>query len=292
MDLTKVCQEINPTEFNISCSSGITVGYPKKILYGFQGATIAAVGEYPTAAEVQTAIDGGNFILIPVTNGKWTAPEMQTLSAELTYAEVEKVIRETNGVTGELHVINNEILQVLAQNNLNNEYAQVWIIDSENNFWGATEGYLSSFHIPSPQHDGRNAEAFIAIEQKWDKPKTKYLPISTSDSAYNALTNNSGVYTETVVTTYVEGQVTGYEGITGWAKATYPTLYFKIDTNVISIYTSAADRTGATNEVATIDSTDSLTVVEANASGFGGALTFIANDIVDASEWNVTYSQS
>lgn len=292
-DLVKTCGEINAKSINTGCSDSNKPGYPKWLLYGAQGSTITAVGEIPTPAEVQTFLDANDGVIIPVTNGAWIAPEVQTESGADTFDGLEEVNREDNGLTGNFKLVTNATLEMFAQNNLNNQRAQLWVIDDKNQFHGGVNGFSIPFYIGNYQHTGYGSKAFIALSHKWERDIDAYVEFSAPDNSYATLVNNpvEGTYAETVVTSYVAGQVQGYAGITGWVKATYPTLYFKIVSNVISIYTSSADRTAGTGAVATIDSGTSLAVVEAGSSGFGGAITFVSNAITDASEWNVTYSE-
>jgi len=289
MDLIKTCGDMTATTISTGCTTDAKVGYPVFAIYGAKGDEITAVGDIPTPAEVQNYLNLGTSFIIPLTNGTWIEPEKDELTGADTNGQTI-VTEERNGITGSFRQVNNSTLEMFAQNNLNNQEAQLWVIDSNNLFHGAKKGFYIPFYISNFSHAGHGQSALIAISNKWKRKETVFNPISVVDTAYSELVNyiSDVVYQETIVTTYVLGQVTGYNEITGWDKITHPTIYVKIESNVISFYPTASDRTGGTNVLATCDTGSlPLTVVEANTSGWGGTLNQVSNAIVDNSEWNV-----
>ena len=162
-------------------------------------------------------------------------------------------------------------------------------------FMAASTGkvtYFSiSYYIQNFEHSGYGNKASVSISHKWENKPGIFIPISAPDADYGLLHNyeSEGTYVLNIINDYVAGQVTGYNHITGWNKSTYATVYFGISSNIISIYPTPADRTADTNKLATIDSTTSLDVVEANNSGFGGHVDFVSNAIVDGAKWDITF---
>jgi hypothetical protein len=97
-------------------------------------------------------------------------------------------------------------------------------------------------------------------------------------------------YTETNETSTPAQFVDGYDGITGWNTDAYPKLYFDVYSNVgvltLRAYTTEANRDLATSPVFSV-AANTNTVIEANASGFGGTLT-VATGIIAGDEFYVT----
>jgi len=292
MKLTKTCNNVATTKVSYACSTDTMVGYPKRFIYGAQGESITAVGTTPTPAEVQTFLNSKKGFTFEVTNGAFTPPELQTITGADTIDGLDEVTQENIGVSGKLKVVNNSVIEMLTKNNLNNSRMQLWIVDSNNQLHGGVKGFSIPYYIQNFEHSGWGSKAEINIAHKWERKEDIFTPVSTPDADYLTLKNyiTEGIYTETSVTTYVAGQVTGYENITGWDKDLYPTLYFNINSNVIKIYPTVTDRTADMNTLASVDSATSLSLTELNSSGFGGALTFVSNAITDASEWNVDFS--
>lgn len=290
--LIKNCNEIVRKDITTGCNVQSKIGYPKWFLFGKNGDTITSLLEIPTPAEVQTYLNLGTSFIIPITNGVFVAPELQSETGADTFDGLTDITREDNGIDANFKILTNDILEMIAQNNLNNTRMQLWIVDNNNKLHGGKIGFQIPFYIPNFQHAGFGANSLISMSLRWERKIDMYVPISEPNVAYGTLTNyiSDGVYTETVVATYVAGQVTGYSGITGWAKGTYETLYAKIVSNVITFYGSNADRTAGTNALATCDSGVSLAVTEATSSGFGGVLTFVSNAITDNSTWNIAFT--
>jgi hypothetical protein len=293
MELTKNCYIIIRENISLGCSDETRPGYPRYLIFGATDTTPVIAGTVPTAAEMQTYLNTGKAFIIPVSNGTFKAPELQTITGADVEDGLTEVTKEINGATANFKRITDKVLEMFQQNNLNNDRARLWIVDDSNILHGGATGFIVPFYMPSFQHDGFGQRAMITVDLNWEKKPKTYVPLSSPNEAYSSLVNyiSEGVYTEVVVATYIAGQVTGYNGITGWTKTTYPTLYLKIATNIITFYPTNADRTAGTNALATVDSGTSLTVTEANASGFGGSLTFVSNAIVDNSTWNVTFTE-
>lgn len=293
-DLTKICGTVNKFGINADCTTDVAIGYPVLVVMGAYSTPITAALAIPTPAEVQSYLDNGDGVAFRVTNGVKLESEVATKTGADTFSNVDEVITETEGISVTLRKLNNSILEAIKGNNINFTQMRLFWVDSNNRWHGGTTGYFVPNYIKSWSHAGFNEEALINQEFKWRTNMYEFIEISDADADYLTLdTVLTATYTETVVVTYVAGQVVGYNEISGWNKTNYPTLYFAINTNVITIYPTSADRTADTNALATIDSADALLpVVEANASGFAGKLGGVANDIVDASTWNVTYSEA
>jgi len=291
-DLIKICDEMVAVNTSLGCSNETFYGYPKLLIVGKKGATITAVGDVPTPAEMQTWLNLGQGFGVPVSNGIFIEPTLQSREGADTEDGLRDVTREDNGITGMFNRVSDDTIRMFTQNNLNNSRAQLWIVDSNDKLHGAKEGFRIPFYIKNFAHSGYGNNAKVMVEMSWERKVNTFYPTSVSNVDYQDLVNyiSEGIYTETVVTTYVLGQVTGYNNITGWTKATYPTLYAKIVSNVITFYASDAGRTAGTGALATCDCDASLTVVEAGSSGFGGTLSFVSNAIVDNSKWNIAFS--
>jgi len=294
MNLTKTCGEITRENMGSLCNSKTKAGYPKFIMYASQNESIPTSGDLPTATEVQTFLDTGKAVIIPVATGAFKKPALQTIEGAETETELLEVTREDNGLTAKFKRVYTNFIQMFAQNNLNNQVAQMWVIDSNDQLHGGKNGFTIPLYIERFQHAGFGQDAFVDIDHNWEVDPDIYIPWTNPDVAFKSLTNyiSEGTYTETVVATYVLGQVTGYNLITGWSKTTNPTVYAKIDTNVITFYPTNSDRTSGTNALASCDSGNlPLIIVEANSSGWGGELDQVSNAIIDASTWNIAFSE-
>ena len=287
-DITKVCNNLNAFCSSADCNDGIEFGFPKKIMLGKQA--ITAVGDTPTPAEVQTFIDAGHGVIFDVTNGVKLPSEVTTKTGADTYSNVDEVTQEMEGISFKIKKITNAVALAIKKNNLNFGTMRLFWVDSNNRWHGGVTGFTVPNYIKAWEHAGFGENAEIPVEFKWITDMYSYTEVSDVNTDYADLACVEGTYTETVVTSYVAGQVTGYAGITGWDKTTYPTLYLDINSNIIKMYSSASDRTSGTNELASVNTATSLDVIEANSSGFGGSLTFVSNAITDGAEWNVTYS--
>jgi len=240
--LTKVCGTI-PTIANmdINCANDYEVGFPKAFIFGKYSTSITAVGDTPTPDEVQTYLDAGNGIYIPITNGKFIAPELQTKSGADTYDNQEEVISEVDGVEGTIRKITNNTLEMFRQTTLNNSRMRVWVVDSKNRWHGEKEGYIVPFYIPEFQHDGFGEQSTISRKFTWNRNIYKHIEISDPDDDYTTLENlKTYSYVENVVSQYTLGDVSGYENLTGWDKETYPLLYFQHASTTVTISSDLA----------------------------------------------------
>jgi hypothetical protein len=144
------------------------------------------------------------------------------------------------------------------------------------------------------EHAGEGSQVAIPFTLTWKKDFYSFTNYSGVDRAYLALQNLDmiGTYTMTKVVGLSGDSITGYEGVTGWNKDTYPTIYFKYVAagTLISIYPSDADRSAGTNALATINISTGQTVTQANASGFGGSVDIVNISFVGNDTWNVAFT--
>jgi hypothetical protein len=241
---------------------------------------------------VQNWLNTNNGFIVPIVQGKFITPDIQQVTGADTFDGLDEILREDNGITSTFQKIDNNILKMFQQNSLNNTRMQLFIVDSEGQWHGGIKGFTISFYIKNFSHDGYGANPKIEMNFKWQKKLTVFNDISEPDENYFELTNyiSDGIYTELGSANYIAGQVTGYNGITGWVKSVYPILYARNSNDVLFFYGSSADRSSQTNALASCDSRYSLSIIEENSSGFGGALTFVSNAIVNATTWSITFS--
>jgi len=290
-DITKICDDLASFCSSANCSDGIEIGFPKKIVLGKPKVAItSAIAGLPTPAEVQTYIDAGNGIVFDVTNGAKPESEVTTKTGADTYSNTEEVTAETESISFTIRKITNSVELAIKQNNLNFTQMRLFWVDSNNRWHGGATGYLAPNYIKSYMHEGFESKAQKNVVFKWISDMYSYLEVTNANADYADIVCLDGTYSETVVTTYTAGFVTGYAGISGWIKSVFPTIYAKYVGTVISFYGSAANRTAGTDELATCDAAVSSAITEANSSGFGGSLSHISNSLIDGAEWNITFS--
>jgi len=288
-NLIKNCGVMTSANTSTACSDKTKVGYPKRFIIGTLDAIPTVAGAVPTATEMQTYLDNGNGFVVDVTNGVWNEPRVEEISGADTYDGTTEVTQEFNSVTGNFKEVNSETLLMFQQNNLNQKKARLWVVDSNNQLHGDKEGFVIPFYVKNFQHEGYGNKAFVSMTFEWERKLDKFYNISNPDEAYNTISSPADIFVETVDSGYVAGQVQGYQGVTGWNKATQPTIYFSYDgsTTTVNAYPTAADRTADTNKLFHVDAGTSLSVIVDNSSGFGGSLTFVSNAIADGATWHV-----
>jgi hypothetical protein len=295
-DLIQSCGTIVTTPINAGCGKD-KISYPRMFVVWAYGTTLTAVGENPTPAEIQTSINNGLSFVMRFSNGVLTPENRTEIAGTDTESGLPEIDQVTQSITGNVRNINNNTRKMFAQLNLNLQQVQMgWIADN-GRFHGGKAGFACPFYMGDIEHAGDGSQVAIPFTLTWKKEFYSFTNYSGIDTDYLALNNlaNIGTFTITdVVGTTGSKSTTGYDGITGWNKTTYPTIYAKYvtATTTISFYSSDSARTAGTGTavLGTVDVSAGETVTQANASGFGGSIDIIAVDFTNLDTWNIAFT--
>ena len=188
-DLVQNCNIIASDSIPESCGSD-NLSFPRLFVIWAANTVISAAGATPTAAEVQTLLSAalgctsGRF-----SNGVKIPAETTVLSGADTIDGLDDVVKEVEGISGNLRTMDNTVLQMWAQNNLNNQRAQLGWVDDNGRWHGGVTGYSIPFYTPAWEHAGEGSSAAIPFIFKWKRNPLKYVPYSDVDLGYLDLTN-------------------------------------------------------------------------------------------------------
>jgi hypothetical protein len=271
------------------------IEFPRMVVVWNDGVTLTAVGENPTPAELQTAINNGIAFVLRFSNGVLNAPEKIEIAGTDTESGLPEVAKENQSLTGTLRNINNKIRKMLAQMNLNMQIARFGWIGDEGRWHGGTTGYKVPFYVGEFYHAGDGNQLAVDLKFDWKRDFYTFTNYSAQDGDYLTLNNLDMIGTYTVANTVGTSgnEIDSWETITGWDKDLYPILYAEILVlDVLTLYLSDAKRTAGVAWAAKIDLAAGETVTNGNEPGvtFGGSINLISTAIVVGDKFTVTYS--
>jgi len=191
MDLVKATGVLAIEQIPTS-SEVLDLSFPRVVVLWLPDATITAVGDIPTPAELQTAIDNGLAVTTGrMTNGTKPSGETQQEDAAATEDGLPTVYQEFESISGNLKMLNNDVLLMWAKNNFNNR-VRFGFVDDNGHWNGGKEGFHGSFYTKNYEHGGYGSgRAFVPFTMKWERDPLKFVEISEPDAAYLELTNFS-----------------------------------------------------------------------------------------------------
>jgi hypothetical protein len=169
------------------CAS-VDFGFPSMVILAAPDTTFSFSSDnlVPTVAEFTTA-GSDIFIISDIANGVKMAPEIQSISAADTPDNLEEVISEMDGISGNIVRFNTDIYNDLEKLNCYKRL-RMWYVTNKGYCFGGLTGYLIKNYIPDWTHDGYGNRSKFPFEFRWFK-----TPATTTgtaqDMAYLDLTN-------------------------------------------------------------------------------------------------------
>jgi hypothetical protein len=294
--LEKICGDELQTAKNVlSCAKEVQL-QPVAVVVFPKDSVIAASGDVPTPAELQTAITAGLAMVIKI--GAGTLPESTPIimAADDSQDLLPEKISESQQLTGFVTNLNNNFEKALALLNLNHQNVQFGWIGKEGRYHNGKEGFLGSLGIFAPSLSGvKTLQKKITVD--FDIVQTQYTHYSDIDRDYLTLENVDMIGTYTVANeTGTSGDAiedVSYGKVTGWGKDDYPTLFAEVTlAGEITYFASDALRTAGAEWLFVVDTNVSEAVTNGNTVGvtISGEINLVNVAITLNDKFTVTYS--
>lgn len=276
-----------------SCNTPYLAKAKRVVLWAY-GTEITAVGDSPTAAEIQAFANLFKCVIIDL--GLVTQPDGTpiNLEADTVQESVTIKIGETKVLTGYVTNLNDKVNKMLSNINTNKKVCQLGWIGADGRFYGGKKGIKAGVSVLEMADNGGGINAIMRrkVELNYQVNQGENLDYTEIDTDYLLIDNaeNIGVYT--LAGDASKDSISGYEGVTNWDKSLYPTLYAKVDGTDVDYYISAAHRRASTPKYFSINTLVNGNVIAGTGAGLnlGGFVDIISANFAADDEFTVAYS--
>lgn len=169
------------------CNS-VDFGFPSMVILAAPDTVFSFASDQlvPSVSEFTTA-GSDIFILSDIANGVKMAPELQTITGADTPDNLDEVISEMDGISGNIVRFNTDIYNDLEKLNCYKRL-RMWYVTNKGYCFGGLTGFLIKNYIADWIHEGYGNRSKFPFEFKWFK-----TPATTTGTAkditYLDLTN-------------------------------------------------------------------------------------------------------
>jgi len=293
-NLGKSCLNIIPMTANGKSCNTDWLQEPIAAYVWALGTSIAAVGNIPTPAEVQVAINAGLVTKIAFGSVTMADGTPQIFEATANQDGVPLQIDESKSMEGYITNLSNKINKWLSSLGYNRQVVQFGWVGKEGRWHGEKTGVKASIQILKPALSGvRTLQRKLVIswnplqsvEYDWSDVNTDYLFLENITTIGTFTTTDEGIGTSA-------DAFNGYENLGGIDFAIYPILYAHVvSLTEVRWYASAAARTTATTYLFKFNPTSAI-LTSGNVVGVtvSGSLTIENIDIIATDDFTVTFN--
>ena len=178
---------IDGTAIPTDCAS-LDFGFPAMVILAAPDTVFSFASDHlvPSVSEFTTA-GSDIFIISDIANGVKMAPELQTITGADTPDNLDEVISEMDGISGNIVRFNTSTYGDLERLNCFKRL-RMWYVTNKGYCFGGLTGYLVKNYIADWVHEGYGNRSKFPFEFKWFKDRTATTGTAV-DLTYLDLTN-------------------------------------------------------------------------------------------------------